>query len=107
MVTGVSGADGTALSRRDERVGTFFDLVADYLIAQNRSAVAQTDATRLGLPHSLIIIRLAVLDATTCLLCGGQQGGRVAGGDSREAGGGWKEGRGGEGGGARQGGRRS
>lgn len=72
--TGISRADGTALSRWDDRVGTLFDLLADYLITQNRSAVAHTDTTRLGLPHILIIILLAVLDAATCLLCGGQQG---------------------------------
>jgi len=66
--TGISRADGTALSRWDDRVGTLFDLLADYLITQNRSAVTHTDTTRLWLPNILIIILLAVLDAATCLL---------------------------------------
>lgn len=64
----VSGTDWTALPKRDLGFGTVFQLLADDFVAQHRTGVANTDATRLWFPHVLVPIELAVLRAAAWVL---------------------------------------
>lgn len=64
----LSWAHRAALSNGNDGVGTVAQLVADDLIAQHGTRVTHADATRLRLPHVLITVVAAILDAATQLI---------------------------------------